>query len=450
MSRHAKQRRENLNGSSAVDSGRRELLRQGMAGAAGAALLGYGRVAGAASAETADEIRIGLIGCGARGRTAVRNALDGIAGAKLVAMGDLFKEQLDEGYKALQKAPGDKVADQLAVTPDRMYAGFDSYEKVLATDCNYVILATPPGFRPIHLHAAVNAGKHIFTEKPLAVDGPGIRTCFELVKLAEEKKLAVGVGLQRRHSKGYLETMKRIKAGAIGDIIGGRAFWMQRDLWFKARQPTWTDVEWQIRNWLYFTWLSGDHIVEQHLHNIDVVQWAIGKPPVAAVAVGGRQQRTDIAFGHIYDHFAVDFEYPNDVHVLSMSRQIPGCHNDISEHVTGTKGRADLASTRWAITPHRGGKSWTRDTLPADVDPYVQEHVDLADAIRKGKPYSELQAATESNLTAIMGRMSAYTGKRVTWDQALNSKENLHPSGELKFGKMELAKVAIPGTTDVI
>ena len=369
-----------------IDNGRRDVLKQGVAGASGAALLAsYGRVAAAAGS---DEIRIGLVGCGGRGTGAVRNAFEGVKGVKLVAMGDLFKEKIDESLKKLQALEG--AADKLAVTPDTMFAGFDAYEKVIATDCNYIILASPPGFRPMHLKSAIGAGKHVFTEKPIAVDGPGIRSVLELATLAEQKKLAIGVGLQRHHSKGYLETMKRIKGGAIGDIVGGRCFWMQRDLWVKKREPAWTDAEWQIRNWLYFTWLSGDHIVEQHIHNIDVVQWAIGKPPVAAVGMGGRQQRVDPAYGHIFDHFAVDFEYPNDVHVLSMSRQIPGCHNDVTEHVTGTKGRADLANAAWSIGGHRGSKSWSHESAK-DTDPYVQEHIDLTNAIRKGKPYSELK-----------------------------------------------------------
>ena len=429
-----------------IDGGRRQLLKTGMTSAALAAA-SYGRIASATAAGT-DEIKVGLVGCGGRGTGAVRNLIQGkIAGVKVVAMGDLFKDRIDESLKNLGKVEG--AAERLAVTPDKMFAGFDAYQKVMATDCNYVILATPPGFRPTHLRAAVAANKHIFTEKPMAVDGPGIRTCFELAEEANQKKLGIGVGLQRHHSRGYLEAMKRIKGGAIGEVVGGRAFWLQRDLWFKVRQPNWTDAEWQIRNWLYFTWLSGDHIVEQHIHNIDVVQWAIGKPPVAAVGMGGRQQRTDPAYGHIYDHFAIDFEYPNGVQVMSMSRQIPGCHNDISEHIIGSKGRADLANNAWKISGWKGGgKGWSHDGAK-DVDPYVQEHIDLIAAIRKGKPYNELKAASESNLAAIMGRISAYTGKRVTWDQALNSKESLFPA-DLKFGKMEVAKVAIPGTTEII
>jgi myo-inositol 2-dehydrogenase / D-chiro-inositol 1-dehydrogenase len=429
-----------------IDGGRRGFLKTGAAVSGLALAAGYGRVAAGAGAGS-DELRVGLVGCGARGTGAVRNIIQGkVPGVKLVAMGDLFKDRLDESLKNLQKVEG--VGDTLAVTPDKMFVGFDAYQKVLATECNYVILASPPGFRPTHLKAAIAAGKHVFTEKPMAVDGPGIRTCFEVAEDADKQKLSIGVGLQRHHSKGYVEALKRIKSGAIGDVIGGRAFWLQRDLWFKVRQPNWTDAEWQIRNWLYFTWLAGDHIVEQHIHNIDVLQWAVGKPPVAAVGMGGRQQRVDPNYGHIYDHFAVDFEYPNGVQVLSMARQIPGCHNDISEHVIGTKGRADLANNKWSISGWRRGPGWSHEGTK-DTDPYVQEHIDLIAAIRKGKPYNELKAATESNLAAIMGRMSAYTGKRVTWEQALSSKEALAPA-EVKFGKLEVAKVAIPGTTEVI
>jgi myo-inositol 2-dehydrogenase/D-chiro-inositol 1-dehydrogenase len=432
---------------SVILGGRRDLLKTGIAGAALAA--SYGRVAAAAGAGS-DELRVGLVGCGGRGTGAIRNIIQSkMPNVKLIAMGDVFKDRMDESLKNLGKVAEDNGAkDVLAVTPDKMFTGFDAYQKVLATDCHYVVLASPPGFRPAHLRAAVAAGKHIFTEKPMAVDGPGIRTCFEVAEEAAKKKLGIGVGLQRHHSKGYLEAMKRIRGGAVGEVVGGRVFWLQRDLWFKPRQPSWSDTEWQMRNWLYFTWLSGDHIVEQHIHNIDVLQWAIGKPPVAAVGMGGRQQRVDPAFGHVYDHFAVDFEYPGGVQVLSMARQIPNCQNEISEHVIGTKGRVDLANAKWSLGPWRKNPTWSYESTK-DTDPYVQEHIDLITSIRKGKPYNELKAATESNLAAIMGRMSAYTGKRVTWEQALNSKESLTPA-EIKFGKMEVAKVAIPGTTEVI
>jgi myo-inositol 2-dehydrogenase / D-chiro-inositol 1-dehydrogenase len=223
---------------------------------------------------------------------------------------------------------------------------------------------------------------------------------------------------------------------------------MQGALWMKPRQPTWSDLEWQMRNWLYFTWLSGDHIVEQHIHNIDVINWGIGKPPVAAVAMGGRQQRVDPAYGHVYDHFAVDYEYPNDVHVTSMCRQMPNCQNDISEHLVGTKGRADLGN-KSKVQMTIGRKKWTYESSN-DVDPYLQEHIDLIASIRKGKPLNELKSATETNLTSIMGRMAAYTGKRVTWEQALASKESLIPAKLGFTDKMKVPVVPMPGASDVI
>jgi myo-inositol 2-dehydrogenase / D-chiro-inositol 1-dehydrogenase len=426
---------------------RRDFLKTGVAGAGAAVhvVVGAGRTRPAFAAGT-DEIRVGLVGCGGRGSGAAVQALKAAKGVKLVAMADMFKDRLDPALLRFREDA--EIAQQIDVTPDRTFVGFDAYKTLLAiSEVNYVILASPPGFRPAHLKAAVEAGKHVFTEKPLAVDGPGMRTVFEMADLAKQKGLGVGVGLQRRHQKGYLEVMKRIQAGAIGEVVAGRCYWNQGGLWSKERQPAWSDMEWQLRNWLYFTWLSGDHIVEQHIHNIDVVQWAIGKPPVAAVGMGGRQQRTQPDFGHIYDHFAVDFEYPNDVHLFSMSRQIPKCHNDISEHVTGTKGRADMNARQGEFT--LTGKTKLRHDASKDKDPYLQEHIDLIESIRKGKPLNELRAAGESNLAAIMGRMAAYTGKRVTWEQALNSKESLTPA-KLELGKLAVAEVAIPGKTDVI
>ncbi len=421
---------------------RRDFLRGGAvasATAAGALVLSRPSTTRAAD----DEIRIGLIGVGGRGSGALENALKAAKNVKLVAAGDLFPEKITEKLKLLK----DKgFGEQVTLAPDKMFSGLDCAQKVVATDCNYVIIATPPGFKAAQIRAALDAGKHVFTEKPMAVDGPTVRQCLEMAEVATKKNLGLGVGLQRHHQKGYLETLKRVKQGQIGDITSGRIFWNQASLWMKPRQPKWSDAEWQIRNWLYFTWLSGDHIVEQHIHNIDVAQWFIGKPPVAAVGMGGRQVRTDPAYGHIFDHFAVDYEYPNDVHVLSMCRQIPGCHNEVGEHLQGTKGRADFSGKTWTLTT--GKKVWTYDGSN-DVDPYIQEHTDLIESIRKGKPLNELKSATESNLSAIMGRMAAYTGKRVTWEQALNSKEDLLPK-DLKLGPLATPKVPVPGSTDLI
>jgi predicted dehydrogenase len=287
----------------------------------------------------------------------------------------------------------------------------------------------------------VAAGKHVFAEKPVAVDGPGIRAVLAVHDEAKKKGLGIGVGTQRRHQTGYLETMKRVKDGAIGELRSARCYWNQGGLWNKPREASWTDLEWQMRNWLYFTWLSGDHIVEQHVHNIDVVNWATGAHPVSALGMGGRQSRTDPAYGHIYDHFTIDYEYENGMHLMSMCRQIEGCDKRIAEALTGTKGTVDLddGNKRWRIT---GPSAWKFDG-EANL-PYRQEHTDLIASIRAGQPLNELKDVAESTLTAIMGRMSAYTGQRITWDDALNSEESLVPT-RLAFGPMPVPAVAKPG-----
>ncbi len=429
------------------DITRRDFTKAGAATAVGAAVaMRFGRLRPTFAAGT-DEIRVGLIGCGGRGTGAAGQALKAGKGIKLVAMSDAFKDHLDNSLARLKK--DSEIAPNIDVPPERQFVGLDGFQKLLAVgEINYVIIATPPGFKAEQIRASVEAGKHTFTEKPMCVDGPTTRSCLESYDLANKKGLAIGVGLQRRHQKSYLEAMKRIHGGQIGELLAGRSYWNQGSLWMKPRQPTWSDLEWQMRNWLYFTWLSGDHIVEQHIHNIDVVNWAFQKNPVAAVAMGGRQQRTDPAYGHIFDHFAVDFEYPNDTHVMSMCRQMPGCANDVTEHVVGTKGRADLSNKK-NLDLTIGKKKWAYDGSN-DTDPYLQEHIDLIAAIRKGKPYNELKWATESNLTAIMGRMAAYTGKKVTWEQALNSKESLVPA-KLSFNeKLKTPPVPTPGASDVI
>ena len=390
-----------------------------------------------AAASGSDAIRIGLIGCGGRGSGAVDDAISSSQGVSLVAMGDLFPDRVKEARTRLK----DKFGAAVDVPDDRAFSGFDAYRKVLASDVNYIILATPPGFRPAHLTAAVAAGKHVFTEKPVAVDGPGIRTVLDVYEQAKAKGLGVAAGTQRRHQTGYVETMKRIHDGAIGRVVSARCYWNQGFLWKKDREAGWSDAEWQIRNWLYFTWLSGDHIVEQHVHNIDVVNWAMQAHPVRALALGGRQVRTGSDFGHIFDHFAVDYEYANGTPLMSMCRQIGGCDNSVSESLAGEKGSCQV--DKYAIT---GANAWK---FPGkDNRPYVQEHADFIAAIRKGSPYNELKTVAESTLTAIMGRMSAYTGKAVTWEQALNSKETLMPAN-LTLGPLAMPAVPIPGQTSL-
>lgn len=423
---------------------RREVLSASVAAGAVAALasptLAWPTVFPAGS----DELRVGLVGCGGRGVGAAENACAAGPNIKLVAIADVFRDRIDQRLSHLKKGLGDRFA----VKDDQIFTGFDACDQLLKTDCNYVILATPPGFRPLHLRACIQAGKHVFTEKPVAVDGAGIRICMEMAKEAKARGLAVVAGTQRRHQTGYLEALKRIRDGAIGEIVAARCYWNQGFLWDVARTEKMSDMEWQLRNWLYFTWLSGDHIVEQHVHNIDVVNWFAGATPSRAVALGGRQTRTDPKFGHIFDHFAVDFEYPSGMHCLSMCRQINGTEGNISESLVGTKGSSFLSGIYRRYEINQGDAKWAFNRKE-DNDPYLQEHVNLVNSIRSGQPLNELQTVAEATLSAIMGRMSAYTGKAVTWEQALNSKENWMPE-KLAFGPLPVPPVAIPGRTELV
>ena len=418
----------------------RRTFMQTTAAATAAFVLPGARIAGS------DAIRVGLIGTGGRGTGAAANVIQSSEGVELVALGDLMPDRLNDCREQLSKLSKEdpKVAAAVKVTDERCFTGFDAFKKVLASDVNYVILATPPGFRPAHLAAAVEAGKHIFTEKPIAVDAAGIRSVLATHEAARKKGLGIGVGTQRRHQDLYLAAVKRVQDGAIGEITSGQVFWNQGGLWNRDRQKNWTDVEWQLRNWLYFTWLSGDHIVEQHVHNIDVANWFIGAHPVRAVGVGGRQWRTDPKYGHIYDHFGIDFEYPNGARVLSMCRQIDGTRTRIGESFNGTKGGITLQDQ--GIAEIRGASAWKWQKAEKPVSPYVQEHTDLVASVRSGKPYNELKQVAESTLTAILGREAAYTGQELTWDEVLNSDQDLTPP-RVEFGPLETPPVAMPGRT---
>jgi predicted dehydrogenase len=393
-----------------------------------------------------DVIRVGVVGCGGRGTGAAHNVLKSSAGIHLVSLGDLTIDRLGQCRDQLSKAASDdpQVKAGMKVTDEKCFTGFDAFKKVLAADIDYVILASPPGFRPAMLAAAVEAGKHVFTEKPVAVDSAGIRSVLKTYELAVKKGLGIGVGTQRRHQDLYLDAIKRLQDGAIGDITSGQVFWNQGGLWNRDRQPAWSDAEWQIRNWLYFTWLSGDHIVEQHVHNIDVANWVLNAHPIRAVGVGGRQQRTDPKYGHIYDHFGVDFEYPNGARVLSMCRQIDGTRNRIGEHFIGSRGSVELRNEGTADI--RGANPWTWQRPENSVSPYVQEHTDLIASIRSGKPYNELKQVAESTLTAILGREAAYTGQELTWDEVLNADQDLTPP-QTEFGPLPVPPVPMPGKT---
>ncbi len=391
-------------------------------------------------AQGMDVLRVGLIGCGGRGTGAAHDCLRSSDGVELVAMGDLFADRLEQSLKNLTELVAEEreLAPKFKVERDRMFSGFDAYQRVIDADVDLVLIATPPTFRPVHLDAAVRAGKHIFMEKPVAVDPTGVRSIMASADLAAQRGLGIVAGTQRRHDAGYREIIERIHDGAIGDVLSGQVFWNQGGLWKADRQPDWSDVEWQIRNWLYFTWLSGDHIVEQHIHNLDVANWVMGSHPVRAVGVGGRQWRTSPEYGHIFDHFAIDLEYPNGARIVSMCRQIDGTASHVGEHFIGTRGTSDPES--WID----GGSGWRHEVARPKISPYQQEHTDLIASIRAGEPLNEGRQVAESTLTAIMGREAAYTGQVIEWDTLLNAKQQLMPR-TLDFGPMAVDPVPVPG-----
>jgi predicted dehydrogenase len=385
-----------------------------------------------------DVIKVGLVGCGGRGSGAISDCLDADPNLKLVAVGDAFEDRAKGLANKIKQDYGQKVD-----IGDRIFVGLNAYQKVIA-ESDLVLLATPPGFRPIHIAAVIAAKKHLFTEKPVAVDGPGIRTVLEAYKAANDAKLCVVAGTQRRHQASYLESMKRLHGGDIGELVAARCYWNQGGLWVRKRDKSMTDLAWQIRNWLYFTWLSGDHITEQHVHNLDVINWAMQDHPKKAQGMGGRQVRTGEEYGHIFDHFAIEYEYPNGAHLMSMCRQIDGTLGNVSESLAGTKGNWTSQGGH-AIT---GEKAWKFGR--GDNRPYKQEHVDLIKHIREGKQINELQNVAESTLTAIMGRMAAYTGQEVTWEAALDSKQVLMPHDLSWDMSLPVGEVAVPGKTKLI
>ena len=420
---------------------RRNFIKKSAAVSIAALAAGRSRIFAAGS----DKIRVGLVGCGGRGTGAAMNCAEASNSVELVALADLFEDQLTKSRNKLTK-----LGDKMKVTDEMCFVGFDAYKKLLATDIDLVLFATPPHFRPIHLKAAIEAGKHVFMEKPVAVDPVGVRSVIATSELAGQKGLGIVAGTQRRHEAGYLEIMKRIHDGAIGEIVGGQCYWNSGTLWVDRAKKNmigkqeygWSDMEWQCRSWLFFTWLGGDHIVEQHIHNLDVINWAMGSHPVKVAAMGGRQVRTEPEYGNIFDHFACEYEYPNGVRVMSLCRQTDGCHNIVAEHVVGTKGSADPS---YLI---EGSNAYKYDGI--SNSPLVQEHADLIASIRSGEPLNEGKRVAESTLTAIMGRMSAYTGRAMKWDWVMKqSKLDLSPPS-YEFGPLPLRPVAVPGKTQLV
>jgi predicted dehydrogenase len=424
---------------------RRNFLKTSAAVGAAATLASMGT--NFAHAAGQQRIKVGLVGCGGRGTGAASDSIHASPLTEIVAMGDLFKDRLDSSRQHLttldeKKRPKGEPHPQMKVTDDKCFVGFDAYKKVIDEPIDYVILTTPPGFRPMMFDYAINKGRHVFAEKPVATDPAGVRKWWATGKIADQKKLSVVGGFVFRRQPTHIETIKKIHNGAIGTVVSGVSYYNVGYLWHHPRQPEWSDLEYQIRNWLYYTWLSGDLIVEQNIHRIDITNWIMKGHPESAYGMGGRQVRTDPAYGYVFDHFDTEFQYANDVRVNNMCRQIDGCDPRVSELYYGTKGSADPAK---GIV---GEKRTQKDETLARA--YVREHEDLVAAITSGKQINESQRLGESTLTAIMGRMSGYTGKLVTWDDAVNSKLDLWPKQELAFGPWPVPPVAMPGKQPLV
>ncbi|MBD3268368.1 gfo/Idh/MocA family oxidoreductase [bacterium] len=373
-------------------------------------------------------IKVGVVGVGGRGKAAAEDVIRAHEGVKIAAIADLFPYQIELAKKRLAKS-GQEIED------DQCFLGFEAYKEVLKTDIDYVILTTPPVFRPQMLEAAVEAGKHVFMEKPAAVDAPGIRRIIAAGKKAAQKGLSIVAGTQRRHDPSYIETMKQIHDGVLGEIQFARAIWCTGPIAYRKRRPDMSPMEYQIRNWYHYLWLSGDHLVEQHVHNIDVILWALQKHPVRAYGVGGRAWQQ---WGNIWDHHAVDFAFDNGVHLFSLASQYPRPENGsrVNEFVHGTKATTNCNGSIW------GGYDWK---YKGDyVRPYIQEHADLIDSIIHDKKINEAERCAISTMTGIMGRMAEYAGKEVTWEEAFNSNDTLGQE-EYELGPHEAQPVPVPG-----
>ena len=413
----------------ASEPSRRSFLQGTAAVAAGSSLLSGLNPVRAAHVSSDETIRIGLIGCGGRGRGAADHAMNTSGPTKLVAAADAFEDNLGSAMNVLSRQHGDKVD----VPKERQFVGFDAYQKVLEQDLDLVILATPPGFRPLHFEAAINAGKHVFMEKPVAVDAIGVRKVVEVARQAKQKNLAVAVGLQRRHEPLYVETMKRLHDGAIGRIVATRAYWNGDGVWVRPRKEGQSEMEYQMRNWYYFNWLCGDHITEQHIHNLDVINWLMGGPPTKAQGQGGRQVRTGKEYGEIYDHHFVEFTWEKDGDrsiLLSQCRHIGNCWISVSEYAHGSTGWCNIGDGQ--IFDTKGNLVWEYPRMEDGKrknlhDGHQQEHHDLFASLRRGEIPNEGEYAAMSSMMSVLGRMATYSGREIGWDEALNSNLSISP-----------------------
>ncbi len=372
------------------------------------------------------ELKAGIIGCGGRGSGAAIDFLSAANGVTITALGDTFKEQVDALAKNL------KEKRNIDIPESNRFVGLDAYKQVIDSGVDVVLIATPPNFRPIHFQYATEKGKHSFLEKPICVDPVGYRTIVATAKQAAAKNLRVITGTQRRHQRSYVESYKKVMEGIIGEITGGVVYWNQSKLWHRERQPGWNDAEWMIKDWVNWKWLSGDHIVEQHVHNIDVFTWFSNLRAAKAVGFGSRQRRVT---GDQYDNFSIDFTMENGIHMHSMCRQIDGCTSNVSEFIQGTKGSWNSATME--IKDLAGNILWKYDgeaekAAYKQTNPYVLEHVNWINCIRDKKPFSQAEETAISTMTAIMGRISAYTGAKVTWDNVMGSDMNLIVRREIK------------------
>jgi predicted dehydrogenase len=424
---------------------RRTFLKASTAVAAAAAVAAPLTMARTAHAAGSDVLKVALIGCGGRGSGAAVNAMNAEPNVRLTVLADAFQDQVDAAKNNLSKQLGEKYA----VTDDKCFVGFDAYKQAIATDVDVVLLCTPPHFRPAHLKAAIEGGKHVFCEKPVAVDAPGVRSVLETAAKAKEKNHSIVSGLCWRYDLGVRDTIKQIQDGAIGDIVTIQENYLTGTLWHRGRKPEWSEMEYQMRNWLYFNWLSGDHNVEQHIHSLDKAMWLMNdKPPVSCYGLGGRQVRTGAEYGNIFDHHAVVYEWDTGTKCFAFTRQMKGCFGDVDDYVYGTKGQATILKH----IVKGGGDTWRYKGPKPSM--YDVEHKELFAGIRNGNFINNGTYMSYSTLLAIMGRMACYTGQQISWEDAMASKEDLTPAayawGEVKLPGATTTGVAVPGVTPFV
>ncbi len=432
---------------------RREFVKAATAATAVVALpvaAGTLAVPRAAHAAGSDSLKIGLIGCGGRGSGAAVQAVRADKGAVLTAMGDVFADRLKSSLEGLTKELGDLAKERVQVPPERQFVGLDAYQRVIDSGVDVVLLTSYPAFRPAHLRAAIAAGKHVFAEKPIAVDGPGVRSVIESAQHAQQKNLALLVGFCWRYNDGMRATFDHVKSGALGDVVSVHTTYHTGTLGRQPRKLGWSDLEFQMRNWWHFTWLSGDHVVEQAVHSIDRLCWSLGDSlPQKVTCLGGRAARSGPEHGNVFDHFAAIYEYEGGMRCFHTCRQIDACPSDNTDYIYGAKAWCTVNGwTPTYVVKDLAGKTlWNHPGSPDDANKmYQNEHDALFASIRAGKPINDGARGANSTLMAMMARMAAYTGQTLSWDQALNSKEELVPA-TLEFGPMPTPPVAVPGQT---